>query len=312
MPRLVSQVNFSYLLFILKQIFTVLNSSHLSISTNISPDWTWRCSTKRFKKIILYDLESDRWNASQRLFWVVWKPPSIQPLDKSGFQVIFSAFVYLVWSDCFIFLLLSAISNSVAKPGCPHQCGNMSIPFPFGIGPDCYKEPSFEIICNASSNPPKAYLSVLDVEIIELNQSQIRVSYPKMAVACYNSSRKRRQMRKTESRSLVMDLTVTGFTLSDQNVITAVGCEDMVVAYGKSSRGFVGASCAAFCTSLKNSGDYGFCAQSLPGEGIDDRYMPGFGCCQTVISKGINIFFSQKSWVRVLLYLIRFFFLLML
>ncbi|KAG6435352.1 hypothetical protein SASPL_100224 [Salvia splendens] len=135
----------------------------------------------------------------------------------------------------------SAYSIPVAKPGCLDQCGNLSIPFPFGIGSNCYMDPSFEISCNVSTNPPKAYLSALNAEIYDLNLTQIRVLYPKLAFACYNLS---------ESRSLIIDLSATQFTLSTQNVLTALGCDDMAVAYGKSknTRSFVGGSCAALCT----------------------------------------------------------------
>ncbi|KAG6392991.1 hypothetical protein SASPL_147221 [Salvia splendens] len=85
---------------------------------------------------------------------------------------------------------------------------------------------SFNISCNTSTNPPKAYLSALNAEIYDLNLTQIRVNYPKLAFNCYNSS---------ESRSLIIDLSATQFALSTQNVLTAFGCNDMAVAYGKSN-----------------------------------------------------------------------------
>ncbi|XP_057796937.1 wall-associated receptor kinase 1-like [Salvia miltiorrhiza] len=178
-----------------------------------------------------------------------------------------------------------AFSNSIAKRGCLDQCGNLSIPFPFGVGPNCYLEPSFSIGCNFSSNPPKAYLSILKAEIIDLSPSQVRVYYPNMALACYDSSDGKRGISKTESRSFIIDMTATPFTLSDQNMLTAVGCDDMVVGYGESNRSFVGGSCAAFCTSLDDVDAHGYCASYLSDM---DMYLPGVGCCQTVISRGTS------------------------
>uniref|UniRef100_A0ACD5TFU2 Uncharacterized protein n=1 Tax=Avena sativa TaxID=4498 RepID=A0ACD5TFU2_AVESA len=45
------------------------------------------------------------------------------------------------------------------RPGCRDKCGGMSIPFPFGIDkPGCFL-PGFEVTCNTSSTPPRAFLA---------------------------------------------------------------------------------------------------------------------------------------------------------
>ncbi|KAH6801412.1 hypothetical protein C2S52_001876 [Perilla frutescens var. hirtella] len=170
-------------------------------------------------------------------------------------------------------------SSSIAKPGCSDQCGNISIPFPFGVGPNCYMEPSFEISCYLH----KAYLTVLNAEIIELNLSrmQIRVKYPNFALACYNLSDSQLRNNKTESLGMIIDLSATRFTLSTDNWLTAIGCDDMVVGYGGANRSFVTSSCASFCPVLNYPGTaYGYCPTNT------DRYWPGGGCCQSPISKG--------------------------
>ncbi|KAM0830174.1 hypothetical protein ACQ4PT_066411 [Festuca glaucescens] len=46
----------------------------------------------------------------------------------------------------------------IAHPGCHDKCGEMSIPFPFGMGkPGCFL-PGFEVNCNSSFHPPRAFL----------------------------------------------------------------------------------------------------------------------------------------------------------
>ncbi|CAN6553472.1 unnamed protein product [Malus baccata var. baccata] len=45
-----------------------------------------------------------------------------------------------------------------ALPGCPDHCGNLTVPYPFGIGDGCYLDDRFEITCNISTQPPTAFM----------------------------------------------------------------------------------------------------------------------------------------------------------
>ncbi|CAM0151095.1 unnamed protein product [Urochloa decumbens] len=45
----------------------------------------------------------------------------------------------------------------ITRPGCPGKCGNISIPFPFGMKPGCFRE-GFEVTCDHSFQPPRAFL----------------------------------------------------------------------------------------------------------------------------------------------------------
>ncbi|WVZ88190.1 hypothetical protein U9M48_034737 [Paspalum notatum var. saurae] len=46
----------------------------------------------------------------------------------------------------------------ITLPGCPDKCGDISIPFPFGMIPGCFRE-GFDITCNHSFQPPRAFLA---------------------------------------------------------------------------------------------------------------------------------------------------------
>lgn len=70
----------------------------------------------------------------------------------------------------------SELAWPIAKPNCETHCGNISIPYPFGIGPnkDCYFDEWFEIECaanNSSTSPPKPFLRHTQPKLEVLNIS---------------------------------------------------------------------------------------------------------------------------------------------
>ena len=77
------------------------------------------------------------------------------------------------------FLLLLAVAYGLAegappmaKPNCPASCGNVSIPYPFGIGSNCFMNKTYEIVCNGSGvTTAKAFLPSINMEVLEINIS---------------------------------------------------------------------------------------------------------------------------------------------
>ncbi|XP_021816237.1 wall-associated receptor kinase-like 6 [Prunus avium] len=43
-------------------------------------------------------------------------------------------------------------ASEMAKPNCKDKCGNLTIPYPFGIGHGCYSRPEFSITCKESND----------------------------------------------------------------------------------------------------------------------------------------------------------------
>ncbi|GKV26867.1 hypothetical protein SLEP1_g36085 [Rubroshorea leprosula] len=78
-------------------------------------------------------------------------------------------------------MIESAGGQALGTPGCQEFCGNVSIPSPFGIGADCYKNKWFEISCNETSTPPTTLLtSSIEIEVpyFSLDSNFVAVKIP--------------------------------------------------------------------------------------------------------------------------------------
>ncbi|KAL2539189.1 wall-associated receptor kinase 2-like [Abeliophyllum distichum] len=94
------------------------------------------------------------------------------------------------------------------KPRCQSRCGNLQVPYPFGvgIGSNCSMDPDFDIYCSTSSNPSRPYLANNPFEVIKIAETEIYVkdSSQQQAVACYdmkfNNLTEYSQLRVTNSQ----------------------------------------------------------------------------------------------------------------
>ncbi|KAL7097010.1 hypothetical protein ACP275_10G115900 [Erythranthe tilingii] len=157
---------------------------------------------------------------------------------------------------------------NIAKPGCRSKCGNLTFPYPFGLGSGCSIHPTFDINCDNSFNPPKPFLEGFNVEVLDVTDSQMRIKNFVVST-CYNQ-------RGNLTREIVFSIAQLPlpFTLSDENKFTIVGCDDIGLVFGiegvNSTNG-----CISICSAR---------------EQILDGYCTGIGCCQTSIPKGLTSF----------------------
>lgn len=190
----------------------------------------------------------------------------------------------------FLFSLLTIPPSfsyvSIPKPGCPDRCGDMPIQFPFGVGPNCSLGELFDIPCNTSNDgTQKPYLSISDVEVVEINPSQIRVRFQKVLnSACYNKSDF--NSYPTEGSGIGFSFYNTPFVFSDDNWLTIIGCDDLLTTFSMDDDAFYnnnetfGGSCATICTNVNDKGGVGYCPDD------DSAYPTGYGCCLIPIPKG--------------------------
>ncbi|GJZ66217.1 wall-associated receptor kinase 2-like protein [Tanacetum coccineum] len=164
--------------------------------------------------------------------------------------------------------------NNIAKPGCQTHCGNVAVPYPFGIGKDtgCSLDDSLYLSCNTSFDPPKLYLPSFKqdsvFEIHNISDSELRV-FTNVGSKCYDQ-----YGNLTNDYDSVTGL-FNGFTFSEKNKFTVIGCDDIVVIQGSGVESVdpYASSCLGFCTELSDV---------VVGE------CSGNGCCQTSITKGLR------------------------
>ncbi|XP_074366777.1 wall-associated receptor kinase 2-like [Apium graveolens] len=160
-----------------------------------------------------------------------------------------------------------------AKPGCQTQCGNLKVPYPFGIVSkgneehNCSLSRGFQITCNNSANPPKALMNEYLYEIFDISDTELRIGND-VAKSCYNQS-------GAYSEYIVSnEVDGTTFSYSSANVLSVVGCDDSADSYRDGS--LLPKGCTTTCINR---------------EEFDEDGCFGTGCCQVP--------FSARNFYRI-------------
>ncbi|PQQ08635.1 hypothetical protein Pyn_31400 [Prunus yedoensis var. nudiflora] len=170
-----------------------------------------------------------------------------------------------------ILLLATPIATAAqALPGCQDHCGNLTIPYPFGIGPGCYLQPEFNITCNQSTQAPTATLGTSNIKITNISHEDGELQIQQyVAEDCYNAGNR--------TGGNVPRLRVSPpYTISHtKNKFYALGCNTL--AYFTGYRGDQGytTGCVSICDSLDMAVD-------------EQDTCSGVGCCQVSIPSGLK------------------------
>ncbi|KMS95257.1 hypothetical protein BVRB_010520, partial [Beta vulgaris subsp. vulgaris] len=166
-----------------------------------------------------------------------------------------------------MFASSSSRTPQVIAPHCPERCGNVSIPYPFGLEDGCYYEDphnNFKIFCDYNTTPPQPLFgtnfavfntSVLTGEIC-INRD---ISYE-----CYDENK--------FNRNYTALVNIRGFTISStNNLLIGMGCDTYVwftgIRHGKPYQ----TGCMTSCNDLVEvpndaCNGVGCCVASLPDE----------------------------------------------
>ncbi|CAL4907562.1 unnamed protein product [Urochloa decumbens] len=187
-----------------------------------------------------------------------------------------------------LLLLAAAEGQLIGLPGCPTMCGDVSVPYPFGITPEC-SLPGFNLTCNTSrGTPPRLSLGgngTLRVTEISLDNATVRVSGPAMEielsfVSSYSIGTWGGQAWGLSDGSGCCVLSPA------HNELVVTGC-GVLAQIGIRSQGgglfsFDGVinSCSSVCSPRKSV------LGQVPTSRSGCKKCSGIGCCQTPIAIG--------------------------
>ncbi|KAI3848084.1 hypothetical protein MKX03_035753 [Papaver bracteatum] len=187
---------------------------------------------------------------------------------------------------CFLLLLWLPLSSSttetpnvasgiITKPGCQDKCGNVSIPYPFGIGDGCFLDDWFEITCNETLfHSPKPMYASYNVSSLSVLDGQMTAE-----VFIARSFSDKKIPRNTSSASLGK------FTFSStKNKFIAIGCNIMALLGLNEVESHTATGCLSTCSNTTI--------------GITNGSCTGTGCCVASIPPGLRRYLAAISYIN--------------
>ncbi|KAG6482957.1 wall-associated receptor kinase 5-like [Zingiber officinale] len=149
---------------------------------------------------------------------------------------------------------------------CPTSCGDVEIPYPFGIGRNCSIGLNYTVNCleNADGHD-RPFIGGAEIIEIMLAQGKGRV-YNTISWNCYDD-----RSQGTWS----FDMSGLPYRFSDaDNKFTVIGCDTLAYINGTQGGKPYQSGCMTFCQNDSLADGSGSCA--------------GIGCCQTSVPRGLD------------------------
>ncbi|XP_052735585.1 wall-associated receptor kinase-like 22 [Vigna angularis] len=170
----------------------------------------------------------------------------------------------------------------VAKPGCDSQCGDLEIPFPFGMNTsECYLGKWFEIECRNTSTYQTPYLKSIGVQVrfIDVQQGTVTVNNPIDRNNCGSK----------DSRPVNQSLEGSPFVYSQEhNKFVAVGCNIITFLQVNGSEG---SGCVSIC-------DEDFKVDDIGKMKLENSDCNGKSCCQNSLPAYLKEYSTEVKGLK--------------
>ncbi|XP_010672381.2 wall-associated receptor kinase 2-like [Beta vulgaris subsp. vulgaris] len=164
------------------------------------------------------------------------------------------------------------VPRQVLRPYCSHTCGNVSIPYPFGIEDGCYlvdDKYDYKFVCNDTYTPPKLILGI-NLEVLKVSLEGELTINNNVSFDCYNNS----TQGQLPGNRFWNWVNLVRFTVSrTKNVFIAIGCDTYVWFSGFRNGRPYETGCMTQCSSLDD---------------VVDGACNGIGCCETTLPGGVS------------------------
>ncbi|KAM3392691.1 hypothetical protein ACQJBY_013703 [Aegilops geniculata] len=179
-------------------------------------------------------------------------------------------------------LLATSVSGAPPPPpapappkpnNCPAKCGDIDIPYPFGVGDRCSLNRGFNLTCNGTTSPPTLLKGNIKIANITLETAQMLI-YTYLTYKCRVPGGNNTIEDTTQSMNLRVG---DPFLISaSENVFTAVGCSLQARLKGssKATAAYL-TGCITTCARVNNTGD-------------DGTPCTGHGCCHALLTPGLK------------------------
>uniref|UniRef100_A0ACD5Y217 Uncharacterized protein n=1 Tax=Avena sativa TaxID=4498 RepID=A0ACD5Y217_AVESA len=168
-------------------------------------------------------------------------------------------------------------SPSIGLPGCRTSCGDVEVPYPFGIGAGCYHK-GFNLTCHHSNgtSPPRLLLGVdSTLQVTEISMANATVTVIHRGPV---------EIRASDGHGAFLgsSLDTDGpFALAaGRNELVVAGCNVAATLRDGTSNLTLG-SCSAFCPGAD------WYTGMMPSTG-DGKYCSGLDCCQAPLTADLR------------------------